>query len=152
MPYKSNADRQAAQTEDRKAKRRVADAERRKDPAVAEAIRRRAREAYAKDPEKVKARVRERRAAAPKRHADYELMRKYGLTRQEWDDLLIAQTGRCAICSTPLIGDRDPHVDHDHETGVVRGLLCSGCNLGLGHFKDDVDRLSAAIRYLHLAG
>lgn len=60
-----------------------------------------------------------------------------------WDQ----QMGRCAICSTPFDEDR-PHVDHDHESGKVRGLLCSLCNPGLGFFKDDPELLEAAVRYL----
>lgn len=70
---------------------------------------------------------------------------RYGLTREEWDARLIAQSGLCAICDEQMM---DPFVDHDHETGEVRGLLCSSCNFGLGHFRDSVEFLASAIRYL----
>jgi len=70
---------------------------------------------------------------------------KYGITWQERDALLIAQSGRCAICRDPML---DPHVDHDHQTGEVRGLLCRPCNLGIGNFRDDPFLLHAAVDYL----
>jgi hypothetical protein len=53
----------------------------------------------------------------------------------------------CAICRQPSVGQR-LSIDHCHETGIVRGLLCSPCNLGLGSFRDSVERLESAIRYL----
>lgn len=59
--------------------------------------------------------------------------RTYGMTVEQFDALLIAQAGRCGICGecfTP-----NPCVDHDHETGEVRGLLCRFCNLGLGYYE-----------------
>lgn len=67
-----------------------------------------------------------------------------------------AQGGRCAICRTPVAnileydGDArlSTHVDHCHTTGAVRGILCRDCNTGLGGFRDDPERLRAAMAYL----
>ena len=52
------------------------------------------------------------------------LKRKYGLTLEEYDAMLEAQGGVCAICGEPRPEERTLHVDHDHETGAIRGLLC----------------------------
>jgi hypothetical protein len=78
-------------------------------------------------------------------------LRLLGLTEGEYLDLLSKQDGRCAICKTdePWGRSRTWHVDHDHESGRVRGLLCSKCNRGIGYFQDDVNRLAAAIVYLN---
>lgn len=73
----------------------------------------------------------------------------YGITLTEWETLLAAQGGRCAICDTDEPGGRgDWHVDHSHETGEVRGLLCHACNTGIGSLKDDPALLRAALTYL----
>lgn len=74
----------------------------------------------------------------------------YGLTPEQYAEMLEEQGGVCAICGTdewPGKGNR-PHVDHDHSTGRVRGILCSHCNHGLGKFRDDPERLRAAAEYL----
>lgn len=69
----------------------------------------------------------------------------YGLTPERYGQLLKEQGNHCAICQT----SHDAYlVDHDHVTGVVRGLLCHGCNSGLGRFGDSARSLRAAIRYL----
>jgi hypothetical protein len=74
----------------------------------------------------------------------YHLMRRYGIGAKDVDRLIAMQGGACAICGRP-----DPqHVDHDHATGRVRGILCFNCNGGLGQFADDPRRLVSAIRYL----
>jgi Autographiviridae endonuclease VII len=75
---------------------------------------------------------------------------RYGLTQEEVAALLVSQGGGCAICGTTDPKGRHSgfHVDHDHATGVVRGILCHGCNVSLGHFRDHVDLLEAAIAYL----
>jgi hypothetical protein len=74
----------------------------------------------------------------------YHLRRRYGVGQVEFDELLAAQGGRCAIC-----GAADPqHLDHDHRTGWVRGILCFNCNGGLGQFRDSPDFLAEAITYL----
>jgi Recombination endonuclease VII len=66
------------------------------------------------------------------------------MTEAQFDVMLAAQGGKCGIC-----GASDPkHVDHDHLTGGVRGILCFNCNGGLGHFRDDVATMQRAITYL----
>jgi predicted nucleic acid-binding Zn ribbon protein len=74
----------------------------------------------------------------------------YGLTREQLDELL-AQHRVCAVCETDDWGPKGPQVDHDHASGRVRGILCYRCNVGLGFFADDVERLRAAIEYLERA-
>lgn len=74
-------------------------------------------------------------------------LKRYGLTPDGFDAMLAGQGGACAICSGQVTA-RGWHVDHCHETGTVRGILCHQCNVGLGHFKDDPVRLAAAIAYL----
>lgn len=80
-------------------------------------------------------------------------LRQYGLTVEQYDELLSGQGGGCAICGTQTPPARGGcfAVDHDHETGAVRGLLCIECNSGLGMFKDEVDLLQSAIVYLATA-
>ena len=74
--------------------------------------------------------------------------KKYGITRQDYQTLVDNQSGRCAICSKVLTSGRDEHIDHDHLTGNVRGVLCGGCNLALGKFRDSPEVLIAAAKYL----
>lgn len=76
---------------------------------------------------------------------EYMLRHRYGMSSAEYDDMLQAQEGLCASCGDILDG---PHVDHCHATGNVRGLLCAFCNMGLGHFFDDADRLRLAANYI----
>lgn len=78
-------------------------------------------------------------------HGAYRLLSKYGLTPEDYRELLAAQNGKCAICQQEA---KHYAVDHDHVTGQVRGLLCDTCNVGLGHFRDDVGRLMSAAAYL----
>jgi hypothetical protein len=74
----------------------------------------------------------------------YHLKHRYGIGAHEFDELVKQQHGVCAICGRP-----DPeHVDHDHETGDVRGILCFNCNGGLGQFRDSIDALLTAAAYL----
>jgi hypothetical protein len=79
------------------------------------------------------------------------LKSKYKITLADYDRLLAEQNGRCAICRTTDTGrksDKYFHVDHDHATGVVRGLLCIRCNPGVGYFRDSPDLLRAAAEYV----
>lgn len=74
------------------------------------------------------------------------LFRKLGITPADYYILAERQLWACKICSR--IPENKLHVDHCHETGKIRGLLCGGCNVGLGHFSDDPERLANAIEYL----
>lgn len=78
------------------------------------------------------------------------LKRKYGITIEQYDEMLAAQGGVCPICGTPPADPRGyrMHIDHCHDTGRVRGILCGPCNQGIGNLGDDPDRLLAAVEYL----
>lgn len=82
------------------------------------------------------------------------LLRRYGLTLDDYEALLLKQNGRCKICGTPTSGRVSGVflVDHNHSTGEVRGLLCSRCNVGMGNFDEDVTRLRRVIRYIKSNG
>jgi hypothetical protein len=81
---------------------------------------------------------------------EHHLKSRYGLTIEQLDLLFEQQGGRCAICFTFEPGGRydNLHIDHDHNTGVVRGLLCASCNLGIGYLKDSTSVLKSATSYL----
>ena len=87
------------------------------------------------------------------KNADYmwerSLQRKYGITPEDYNYMLEQQQGGCAICFQGNPSGRRLAVDHNHDTGEVRGLLCGRCNVGLGNFGDNVDNLEAAIDYLN---
>ena len=84
---------------------------------------------------------------------DYKLKNRYGISYQEYLNMLSAQQERCAICGTDDTGARKAfHVDHCHDTGKVRGLLCGNCNSGIGNLRDDIDLLYRAIEYLKNTG
>lgn len=75
------------------------------------------------------------------------------MTLDQYDEMLSQQGGKCAICRTDnnqiIRGKLAPlHIDHDHLTGKIRGLLCGCCNTALGKFRDDEDILTRAIAYL----
>jgi len=76
------------------------------------------------------------------------LRRKFGITSEDYDRLLAEQGGRCAICRRKPNARISLHVDHEHGTGRVRGLLCFRCNNALGDFDDDPELLTAAARYV----
>jgi hypothetical protein len=81
-----------------------------------------------------------------KAHPSYKIANRYGMTGAEYLFLFSQQNGICKICGKK--DDKPLHVDHDHLTGKVRGLLCRSCNLGIGHFKDDPSLLKNASEYL----
>jgi hypothetical protein len=71
---------------------------------------------------------------------------KYGITKEDFDKMILSQNNNCAICNKELI--LEIHIDHDHSTNKVRGILCGKCNKGLGQFDDNVEFLTNAIKYL----
>lgn len=81
-----------------------------------------------------------------KRH----LKKKYDITDADFSAMLSKQDGKCAVCRTDTPGGRFGkwNIDHCHDSGKVRGLLCWACNTGLGKFKDNEDFLASAIQYL----
>lgn len=111
------------------------------------------REYYARNRDRIRERQRlwkeRKRQEDPERYrSKYDragaLRRNYGLTVEEFDTMVLAQEGRCALCDRPS----DLVVDHDHRTGRVRALLCTRCNTGLGHFGDAPALLERAVAYL----
>ena len=83
-------------------------------------------------------------------HRDYGFKKRYGISLEEYNKILEEQSGVCAICGStePDKSKKYLSVDHDHETGKVRGLLCSYCNRGLGSFKESHGLLKKALEYL----
>jgi hypothetical protein len=81
------------------------------------------------------------------RNLDVGLRRLYDIGIDDYRDMLATQDGKCAICGGEPFGRR-LDVDHDHESGRVRGLLCSKCNSGIGSLNDDPDLIDKAAAYL----
>lgn len=85
-------------------------------------------------------------------HKRKNLFREYGITGEQYDEILLSQNGKCAVCGSEDGKGQLKHqplvIDHCHQSGVVRGLLCTKCNLGIGNFGDDIDRLKRVVEYL----
>jgi hypothetical protein len=96
------------------------------------------------------ARIRGRRYYAENRKLIRDRSRKkqYGISPEEYLAMLVKQGGVCFICGTDNWGKRMATIDHDHSTGVIRGLLCFRCNVALGLVDDDINVLSKMIDYL----
>ncbi len=90
----------------------------------------------------------EYRARVTREHRSGHLKRKFDLTLDEYERFLERQNGACAICDDPPNECISLHVDHDHGTGEIRGLLCVRCNNALGLFRENPDVLKRAIRYV----
>lgn len=107
--------------------------ERRRDPVVAELVNANARKNY-----------------NPTVRRFHRMKSLYGLTQEAFMDLWDKQSGECAVCRSELemTGKRGAQVDHDHESGRVRGLLCGNCNIALGHLKESVERIHGLLAYV----
>ncbi len=83
------------------------------------------------------------------RKRENQYLKRYGITLQDYDNLLIKQQNCCAICNTHIANlSTRLHVDHCHKTKKVRGLLCFNCNQGIGRFKDSLEIIEKAKDYL----
>lgn len=84
---------------------------------------------------------------------NYDFKRRYGITLEEYEELLLIQNGACRICEERVSNTKRTDrlmVDHCHDSLRVRGLLCHNCNALIGHAQDDVKRLRRAIKYLEI--
>ncbi len=88
-------------------------------------------------------------------HKNWNLVSKYGITLEQYQEMMDAQGGLCAICrKSPLEKEGKKYlvVDHDHVTGRIRGLLCNDCNIGIGKLGDTTEGVAAALKYLQAQG
>lgn len=94
--------------------------------------------------------VKKRKYAAENRDhaADYKRERNYGVTRLQYDEMVALGGDGCWVCGKTNLSGRQLAVDHDHETGTVRGLLCSNCNSGLGKIGDSLAAVLRMAQYL----
>lgn len=109
---------------------------------------------FQKNKTRMMAKNKQYRLANPEKSAIYDLrarLKKFGMTVEDYNALLLRQNGVCAICKSSDPGRADAlrlFVDHSYETGKVRGLLCHGCNAGIGLLKEDPAIFIAAMNYL----
>ena len=93
------------------------------------------------------------RAANVSKAKDYDLKKKFGISIRQYEDMFLAQHGKCAICDQRETSKRNGNkmslcVDHNHKTGAIRALLCRGCNQGIGNFLENPELLKKAISYI----
>lgn len=81
---------------------------------------------------------------------DYKLRVRYGITFEEKCRMIVAQGNKCAGCGYVFSDQNSAHVDHDHNTGKIRGILCRSCNTVLGYVDDDIEVLKSLRNYLIL--
>lgn len=98
-------------------------------------------------------RTKKSRELSPEKHAEYgrrsNLKRRYGLTEDAYNSLYSTQEGKCAICKCELeLRSKFTHIDHDHETLEIRGLLCHPCNTAIGLLKEDETIIINVFKYL----
>lgn len=113
---------------------------------------------YAADPARFKRYIKNWNLRHPEQYRavrrSSSLKQLYGLSTEDFQLLLKAQDNRCAICHLEFNESRVPFVDHDHEIAKVdkrrsvRGLLCHRCNVGMGQFDEDPEKLSSAAEYI----
>jgi len=77
----------------------------------------------------------------------YQIKYKYGISRDQYLKMVTDQNNKCLICKRDLNGIKSC-IDHSHENGKVRGILCNNCNNGIGFFNDNIEHLKTAIKYI----
>ena len=77
--------------------------------------------------------------------------RRYGITQEQFDQMLLDQDNKCKICNVEFNESKFTHIDHCHDSDRVRGLLCNNCNMALGQFGDNTDISGKAIKYLQIS-
>jgi hypothetical protein len=107
-----------------------------------------ARKWRSQNQEKCREYARKYRANDPDKVRSINLKKKYGITLAQFNERFLSQASRCAICKGVSSTGKNWHVDHCHQTGKIRGILCHPCNLMIGHARDKVDTLLAAVEYL----
>lgn len=95
-----------------------------------------------------KARYQINKATILRGNKNTALLRDFGITLEQYGDLLESQNGVCAICGSVERSGKRLAVDHGHKSGRIRGLLCGNCNRAIGLLKDDIELLHKAIRHL----
>lgn len=100
-------------------------------------------------PEQHRATVKKWRDRNPDKVAGYELKKNYGITLEEYNVILTRQGGKCACCGRDQnTCGRKLFVDHCHETGRIRGIICNRCNYGIGALGDNIEGVQRALEYL----
>lgn len=99
-----------------------------------------ARKKYVDDPETTQRNLIRMRERAKER--------RYGITQEDFDKMLSEQKNMCKICNNEFKSTKDTHIDHCHNSNIVRGLLCNNCNMALGQFNDNTHNMDNAIKYL----
>lgn len=100
--------------------------------------------------------LREYRKNNPDKTKQHIVKSKYGLSKEKYEELILSSNGLCQSCGEPESfmknGEvRSLSIDHDHNTGAVRGLICNSCNRAIGFAKENADRLQACAEYLRRA-
>ncbi len=100
-----------------------------------------------------KLRTKKSRNENPERYSKYtwksRIKRMYGISESGYLNIYNQQDGKCAICNELIeLRGKQTHIDHNHQTLEVRGLLCHGCNTAIGLFKENIQTLKNAIKYL----
>jgi hypothetical protein len=103
---------------------------------------------YAKNKAKILAASDAYNKLHPTRHKNNTLIAKYGITLDQYNEIVKSQNNKCKICDKELLTSIQTNLDHCHGSKKIRGILCSMCNKGLGHFKDNANVLEKAAKYI----